>query len=234
MGRGAQLGEAIVVTVAGAVLGGGAGWLVGEVLAGSTVLAVAGAAVGAANGAVSGYAQIYRWESYTGWLSFLADSTWALLGTVLGLVVIHLPNAFWPEAGYRSDLCRRKDFHLYQGGMRLKAGFAFTLGNAASNGATLRGFVREDFIMNHERLHVIQSRIFGPLYQLVYVVWYPLGAVVAFVVWLTDRDVSLPALVQTAGYYDNPFEYWAYRNDNHWRPGGVISKLAWPDVPGGR
>ena len=105
-----------------------------------------------------------------------------------------------------------------------------TQGNVTSNGQTRTGHIRQDFIMNHEYLHVTQSRIFGPLFQLVYVVWFAGGTVVGFVVWLFDREVSLTGLIQTAGYYDNPFEYWAYRNDDHWRPGGVIAKLAWPDA----
>ncbi len=227
-----RLGEAALAALAGTALGAGTGWAVGRLglddIAGALV--GVGAVAGFVNGAVSGYLQIYDWRSWTGWASMLADSTWALFGTVLGLVVIQLPNAFLQDVGYRADLCRRKNFHLYARGMRLKPGYAFTLGNATSNGETLTGHIRQDFIMNHEFLHVTQSRIFGPLFQAVYVVWAAAGTVVAFVVWLTDRSVSLGGLIQTAAYYDNPFEYWAYRNDDHWRPGGVIAKLAWPDA----
>ncbi len=230
---GRRLGEAVVLAVAGGALGAGTGWAASrlglDALTG--ILVAIGAVAGFANGAVSGYLQTYYWGSWTGWASFLADSTWGLIGTLLGLAVIQLANAFWPDAGYRSDLCRRKNFHLYARGMRLKPGFAFTLGNATSNGETLTGHIRQDFIMNHEFLHVNQSRLFGPIFQAVYVVWGALGALVATVVWLTDRSVSLTGLVQTAAYYDNPFEYWAYRKDDHWRPGGVIAKLAWPDAP---
>ena len=28
-------------------------------------------------------------------------------------------------------------------------------------------------------------------------------------------------------YYDNPFEYWAYNNDNNWPPSGADPSLRW-------
>lgn len=58
--------------------------------------------------------------------------------------------------------------------------------------------------------------------------WGTVGAVVGFVVWLAHRDEPLAALVRTAAYFDNPFEYWAYRNDRNWPPAGAHPLLAWP------
>jgi hypothetical protein len=33
--------------------------------------------------------------------------------------------------------------------------------------------------------------------------------------------------VETAAYYDNPFEYWAYRNDGRWEANGAHTALKW-------
>ena len=229
---GARAAEAIVLSAAGAVLGGLGGWLFGAFLGAVTPLVAVGAVAALGNGAVSGATGIYRWDRPSGYAAFLADSTWALPGVTLGLVVIHLPNVFWNDADYRRDLCRRSNFHLYGAGMCLKRRFAFTLGNVCSNGKTQRGSISMGFIVNHEKLHVNQNRLFGPLYQLLYTGWAVLGAAVATVVWLTDRSESYSGLVQTAAYYDNPFEYWAYRRDGNWRPHGVTEKLAWAERRG--
>lgn len=224
-GRVIRIGEALVVGVVGGAIAWGAGWVVSGSSAGfGTICATSGLA----NGAVSGYAGIYRWTHSRGWLSFLLDSSWALLGTTLGLLIVHLPNAFWSDPRYRSDLCHRKDFHLYERGMSLDRGFAFTAGNVTSNAGTLDGFVRFTYVMRHERFHVVQNRIFGPLFQIAYLLWTLGGTVIGLVVWLTDRNEALSALIRTAAYYDNPFEYWAYRNDENWPPADMNTKLAWP------
>ena len=31
----------------------------------------------------------------------------------------------------------------------------------------------------------------------------------------------------TLAYYNNPFEYWAYRRDRYWPPAGADQSLAW-------
>ena len=54
------------------------------------------------------------------------------------------------------------------------------------------------------------------------------GAIVGTVVWLTDIDEDWWSLVQTAAYYDNPWEVWAYRAQGNWPPAGANPKLLWP------
>ena len=54
-----------------------------------------------------------------------------------------------------------------------------------------------------------------------------IGGLIVTAVWLTDTSEDWGSLVETAAYYDNPFEYWAYSNNNNWPPSGANSKLTW-------
>lgn len=184
-----------------------------------------GALMGGMNGLVSGIHGIYDWGSVDGWFAFLSDSTWGLIGTTLGNVV-HVINLFG-NSGYREDLSRRQNRHVYEGGFYLKEGFTFTQGNVISNAGQNGMGINVSFIANHEELHVWQQRFFGPLFQITYVVWGIGGLIVGSIVWLTDTSQSWGSLVETAAYYDNPFEYWAYNNDHNWPPSGANPKLRW-------
>ncbi len=218
--------ETALTALGGAALGGATGYLLG----GSPGLAV-GASMAGLNGAFGGARGTYSWRRPRGWFAFASDSTWGLLGTTLGLV-LNLGNLADRSSGYRADFSRREDRHVFDRGMCMKRGFAFTHGNVISNAATGRGSLVEErrpFIDRHEGLHVWQNRIFGPIYQVVYVAWFLLGAIVAVAVKLArPRTPPLRRLVETAAYYDNPFEYWAYRRDDHWATNSAETMLKWP------
>jgi len=204
---------------AAALLGG----LLGSVAAPGA--AVAMALVAGTTGAVGGALGSYAWRRPSGWAALALDSTWGIVGSLLGLA-LHGANLIVADAGYRSDLSRRRDRHVYSGGAHVKHGYAFTLGPVVSNAATRDHTIRPGLVEIHENLHVWQSRWFGPLYQIVYVVWAVAGFIVGSAAWLTDRTQNWWHLVETAAYYDNPFEYWAYRRDARW-PAGAHPKLAW-------
>ncbi|MFZ7091317.1 toxin TcdB middle/N-terminal domain-containing protein [Primorskyibacter sp. 2E233] len=207
--------ETGLTTAAGAWLG----WTVGGPI---------GAIMGGMNGLISGVHGIYDWTSAEGWFAFLSDSTWGLIGTSLGNVV-HVINLFYGDANYREDLSRRQNRHVYEGGFALKESFAFTQGNVISNAGQGRGAagINASFIANHEELHIWQARIFGPLFQATYIVWAVGGFIVGSVVWFFNTDEDWGSLVETAAYYDNPFEYWAYSNDNNWPPSGANPLLTY-------
>jgi RHS repeat-associated protein len=213
--------ETALTTTVGMWLGGVTGFIVG-----GPVGLVIGAIMGGMNGLISGMTGIYNWKSIDGWFAFLSDSTWGLLGTSLGNIV-HVINLFYSDSNYRTDLSHRQNRHVYEGGFALKGDFAFTQGNVISNAGQGRGSVNASFIANHEELHIWQSRIFGPLFQATYVAWAVGGFLVATVYWFFNTDENWGSLVETAAYYDNPFEYWAYKNDSNWPPSGVNSSLAW-------
>lgn len=187
-----------------------------------------GAVMGGMNGLISGVNGIYDWSSIDGWFAFISDSTWGLLGTSLGNIV-HIINLFYSDANYRGDLSRRQNRHVYEGGFALKSDFAFTQGNVISNAGLGRGAagINASFIANHEELHIWQSRFFGPLFQATYVVWGVGGFLVGTVVWFFNTDEDYGSIIETAAYYDNPFEYWAYSNDTNWPPSGANPVIAW-------
>ena len=207
--------ETALTTTIGMWLGGITGFLVG-----GPVGLVIGALMGGMNGLISGMTGIYNWKSIDGWLAFLSDSTWGLIGTSLGNIV-HIINLFYGNANYRSDLSHRQNRHVYEGGFALKTDFAFTMGNVISNAGQGGKGINASFIANHEELHVWQNRIFGPLFQATYIVWAVGGFIVGSVVWFFNTDQDYGSVIETAVYYDNPFEYWAYKNDSNWPPSGA-------------
>lgn len=200
-----------------------------------TRAAAAGALVAGANGAVSGYRRVYPWHRPVGVAAFVLDSTWGLLGTATSLAAHAAQWTCFRGGDYRADLSVGESRHVYARGFHLKRGFAVTWGNVVSNAAgrhgldpaTPGGARRRAFVRDHEGLHVWQHRWFGPLFPLTYAAWTAGGAVVGTVVWLRHRGESWYRLVETAAYYDNPFEVWAYRNDGRWPPPGAHPLLRW-------
>jgi hypothetical protein len=215
--------ESAAAGAVGAVLGLGAGFLYGGPF--GPVTALAGALAAGLNGLGAGARGIYDWRSPLGWFAFVADSTWALPMTALA-VAVSGTNVLLPAAHSR-EMSRRRNRHVYDGGLKLQRGLALTVGNVISNANPTGGGFNREFLSRHEELHIWQARIFGPLFPAVYVVWFAGGALVGTLAWLGHREESYADLVRTAAYFDNPFEYWAYRNDRNWPPDGAHPLLAW-------
>ena len=206
-------GETALTTGFGALLGG-------------AVLGTFGALMGGINGLFTGTRQIYQWHSIEGWASFLSDSTWGIIGTSLGNFA-NIYDLIAAPSSYRSDLSRRQNRQVYDGGLYLEKADATTFGNVTSN---LSG---GGDILKHETVHIMQNRIFGPLYIGVSVAWYVVGGAVGAVVgalikgdpWVIVGDVVagplgaiVAGLLDSSGrqgardvaYLDNPWELWAY------------------------
>ena len=219
----ARVFETILTIAGGTALGGAVG------LPGGVLLSIATGVLAGINGALGGGRQVYDWRSATGWLAFVADSTWGLLGTTLG-TALHLVNLAHPRPVYRVDRSRRRNRHVFDRGATLRRGFTFTLGNVVSNASTGEGTPadRQRLLDRHEGLHIWQSRAFGPLYQAVYLAWFVLGLTAGLSTWVVRRGKpGLFRLVETAAYYDNPFEFWAYKRDDHWEDNRADPVLKW-------
>ena len=216
-----RLAEAAGVAALGAIFAGSAGSLIG--------LAVPAAVVGSVNGAISGWRRVYNWRCSDGLVAFTLDSTWGLPMTSAGLVanaigVARRANGFVPEL---SERCNR---HVYRRGFRVRKGFAVTLGNVISQAGDVDVARRAKLVTDHEDVHVWQSRWFGPLYPLLYGGWMVLGGVVGGFRWVLDRrrkGDGLFATVESAAYYLNPFEWWAYSRDDYWPPHGKVADFGW-------
>ena len=59
-------------------------------------------------------------------------------------------------------------------------------------------------------------------------VWFVTGALVGVAAWAVKREKpKMQRLVETAAYYDNPFEFWAYKRDEHWESNSADPTLKW-------
>ncbi len=212
-------GAAVVAAVLGGMVGAplGIGWQL--------------AAVVAANGAISGWRQIYNWRTQRGVVAFLLDSTWAAV-PIAGSLVVHAGSWLTGNPGFVGDLSVRCNRHVYASGFTLRRGFAYSVGNVVTGAAhpdapTTISPARRSLVERHEDLHVWQARAFGPTFPALYGGWMVLGAAVGSVLWLVRRPDRWARCVETCAYYNNPFEYAAYRADDYWPPSGAVASLAW-------
>lgn len=216
----ARVAESVAVGAAGAVVGGVVGGLIASAV-GWSVAAVAGA-----NGLISGWRRIYSWRRRDGWIAFGLDSTWNSL-PIVGSLLAH-GIALVRRGNFEVSLSTRQNRHVYRGGATLKKGYALTAGNVISGAGDVDKPRRRRLITDHEDVHVWQSRWFGPIYPLVYGLWFVGGAVAGLVLWLRRRPKErLGSLVESCAYYTNPFEWWAYSRDDHWPPSGKALGVGW-------
>lgn len=198
------------------------------------ILPEVGAVAAGLNGLISGAAGIYAWRRPQGWMSFLLDSTWGLVGVSAGLL-LHIANRFHPDPAYLAAMSRRSNRHVYEGGFSTRPGFALAMGNVVSSGGGASGLrgdspaaVRRRRLVDvHEGTHLLQNRILGPLYPSAYLGWMAAAGAIGTVVGLVTDRKRLWRVVDTFAYYNNPFEYWAYRKDDYWPPRGAHSRYAW-------
>lgn len=168
------------------------------------------------NAVVSGAMQIYDWGSWTGWVSFLVDYSWGIVGTALG-GLLHITNIGW--GNYQEQLSRRQNRHVYDGGFGF-GNYAFTQGNVISN---LGG--RHGDLLNHESLHILQSRLFGPIFQATYVAWLVVGGVLGIIIFgpiAAANGENYGDAIMDVAYRDNPWETWAYSENPDPNRGGMF------------
>jgi hypothetical protein len=169
--------------------------------------------VGGLSGAIGGLWRTYEWSGL-GLIAFPLDVTWALAGNTVGCI-LHAINfiGYWISTIFSSTPWgehateTRENAHRYETGFGLRPGFAFTQGCVMSNLSDGPG----TDLYRHERTHVWQNRIFGPLYTLTYIGW--------MVVWVIPAVIAGIAVEGLVGlgkgpsnwcYFNNPWETWAY------------------------
>ena len=213
--------EAAATAVAGGAAAGAAWSVVG--------LGWPAAIVGGANGAISGARGTYHWRSGTGPLAFVLDSTWTLPMTTAAIVAHGAAAAQGRRSGYVRSLSARANRHVYAKGLRIRKGFAITVGNVVSGAGDVEGSPRrQKLVTDHEDVHIWQARWLGPLYPVLYVGWTVAGGAVGAVVWLTRRrGERFTRVVETCSYYLNPLEWWAYSRDERWPPPAKVAGLGW-------
>lgn len=204
--RGKSFGESLLIgletaltTTIGAALGAATGFLVG-----GPAGAIFGGIMGGINGLYTGARGIYDWGGGTGFAAFLADSTWGLLGTSLGNLS-NIYSSIAAPGSYLGEYSERQNRQVYDRGFYIEGTAAFTAGNVISN---MRGRSGTD-LLDHETLHITQNRIFGPIFQVTYVAWLVVGAIVGLIA-APFVDQSVWSSIRDMAYSNNPWERWGY------------------------
>jgi hypothetical protein len=157
-----------------------------------------------------------------GWLQLFLDMTWSLPNTIWGFVI---GNIIFIFVGNPS-----RDLSRNQGFIAFKPRGAGDFGNKTLQ---THGTVNLGGAGQHELVHVMQARIFGPLFLPIYLLNYAINSLVqllwtgtvGLVLWLLKiRDkpyFSPPATATNKSvvggfigwiYYYTIFEYWGYNS----------------------
>jgi RHS repeat-associated protein len=180
----------LIRTATNALAGFAIGFLTGGIVGG-----VVGGVVGGATGAVHGWAMAdahsYDWSSISGWASFLADNTWALPNSAIGSLFA-TANVI---GGNPIDRANSRDSNalMFEGGWF--SGYATTLGNVivGTKGAT-------PDLLGHEQAHVLQARLFGPLFYPSMIAHYAINTLIPYW-WLYHNQQYPNAPITSFGEY---------------------------------
>src|SRR5215831_4437190 len=180
----------------------------------------AGALFGLLYGLETGILLSYELDSGVGWAKLIIDLTWSLPNTVFGFVFGNIIYIFFGSPS--QDLSRDKGWVAFS--PRGSSGFGTdvlqTLGTINLGGEG-----------QHELMHVLQARIFGPLYLPIFAVNYAINfliqvlftCTVGAILYKTNvRDTPYfcpPSSSAVSGffcwiYHSNLFELWAYSSGN--------------------
>lgn len=155
-----------------------------------------------------------------GWLCLVLDCTWSLTNTIFGAVIGGLVYLIFGSPSTTAS--RGQNWVSYS--PRSSTGFGNnvlqTLGPVNLGGAG-----------QHERMHLLQARIFGPLYLPLFAVFYIVTSLIQILFTLilglllkathvrTSACLLPPSTSAVSGffgwiYYATPFEVWAYASGN--------------------
>jgi len=186
----------------------------------SAVIVAVVAAVVFAYALLAGAVGAYDLTKPLGWLCLVLDCTWSLTNTVFGAVIGGLVYLIFGNPSTTAS----KGQNWVSYAPRSSTGFGNdvlqTLGPVNLGGAG-----------QHERMHLLQARIFGPLYLPLFAVFYIVTSLIQILFTLIlglalkaahVRDSAClrpPAESAVSGffgwiYYATPFEVWAYASGN--------------------
>ena len=206
----------VLATVAALLLNLAAGGLVSW-----PVAILIGAIFGLAYGLEAGILLSYNLASPKGWLEVFVDMTWSLPNTVWGFLI---GNIIFPFVGNPSrDNSRDAGWIVYM--PRTKES---TLGNKVFQ---THGTLNIGGAAQHEKMHLLQARIFGPLFLPIYAVNYVVNFLlqglwtitIGLLLWklgVRDTPYFRPAGDSVVSgffgwiYYATIFEFWAYSSGN--------------------
>jgi hypothetical protein len=184
------------------------------------IVLLVGAGLGLAYGLMAGLLLSYDLSQPLGAGALIVDMTWSLPNTLAGLIVGNLIYMFFGSPS--RELSRDQGWIAYKA--RGTSGFGVdvlqTIGTVNIGGAG-----------NHEKVHVLQARIFGPLFIPIVLVNYALTGLVQILFTITIgallkvtgvRDTAYlrpPASSAVKGFFGwiyaaTVFELWAYATEH--------------------
>lgn len=216
-----RLGGAFSTAVVSVALVVGLGVTLAFALPAVTVVIVAiVTAVVFVDAVVAGAVGAYDLTKPLGWVCLVLDCTWSLTNTIFGAVIGGLVYLIFGSPSTAAS--KGQNWVSYS--PRSSTGFGNsvlqTLGPVNLGGAG-----------QHERMHLLQARIFGPLYLPLFAVSYIVTALVQILFTLilglalkaahvrTSACLRPPSASAVSGffgwiYYATPFEVWAYASGN--------------------
>ncbi len=213
--------KGFLTVVLSMVFFGVAGLLLGTGLAHAAMPGLGvGIVLGLVYGLFAGVLLAYDLGSGLGWLELLVDLTWSLLNTFFGLLIgIPLYLIFGNPSKTQSQ---------GQGWVSYAPRGTGTFGNRVLQ--TL-GTVNLGGAGQHEKMHVLQARIFGPLYLPLFAVNYVVTFLIQGLWTLTIGMILWKTGARTKPYFQPPpesavsgffgwiyhstfFELWAYASGN--------------------
>ncbi len=216
-----RVGGAFSTAIVAAVLVIGAGALValGTPSASVEVIAVI-AAVVVAYAILAGAVGAYDLTTPMGWWCLVVDCTWSLVNTVFGAVVGGLVYLIFGNPSTSASKGRNWVSYAPRSATGFGNDVLQTLGPVNLGGAG-----------QHERMHLLQARIFGPFYLPAFAIFYVCTALIqglfTVIVGLalhaakrrTTAYLCPPSESAVSGffgwiYYATPFEVWAYASGN--------------------
>ena len=196
--------------------------LAGGGLVSFPIAVLLGAIFGLLYGLEAGILVIYDLASPQGWLEVFVDMTWSVPNTLWGFII---GNIVFPFFGSPSrDQSRNAGWVVY-------APRSSDPGSFGHNILQTHGTLNLGGAGQHEKLHVLQARIFGPLFLPIYAANYVVNFVLQglwtitigmLLLKLGIRDTpyfrpSTDSVVQGFFgwiYYATIFEFWAYSTGN--------------------
>jgi len=188
------------LTNAGA--GFGAGYAIGGLVPGLVVGGIL-LGLGIVHGVALAIKRAYAWNSAGGWFLFIVDNTWSLLnsiaGSVYGLINFLMFNPLSDQGVGTGAVFHKRPF--------IPGFAATTVGNvvAGDNASTAE----------HELIHVLQGRIFGPLYIPLVILSYIVNTLLPY--WLIYHDYRRAPINSVGAYFIEGVyrhtwnEEWAYK-----------------------
>ncbi len=150
----------------GFVIGFLSGGLTGGVLGG-----MAGAFTGMIHGFTMAEAHSYDWSSLSGWAGFLVDNTWGLPNSMVGSLFA-TANIM---GGNPIDKTNSRNSGALMFENEWFSGYATTLGNVIVG---TKGLAHD--VLEHELAHVLQARIFGPLFYPTMIAHYAINTLLPY------------------------------------------------------